>query len=216
MCVGVSGGGLILSGAMQAVLDAVQKRMGESEVRINAHNRWAAATVRVIGEESKEQRFGQQGVKGVPAHHGKKLSMSPAKVLVCAHLTPLCVDHPLRRQVVPISEPPTPVSPRSRKRRPSFDSLSTKEDGVVEGALVVAPTEGALIQGPTGPTQPLATAAEQHQDEEDLTGFGIDNALYCFSRENVLRAVCIKIATNIWFERASMTVIGFNCVTMAM
>ena len=105
VCVGVWGGGLILSGAIQAVLDAVQKRMGESEVRINAHNRWAAATVRVIGEESKEQQFGKQGVKGVPAHHGKKLSMSPAKVLVCAHLCPLCVDTTCSRFVRSLSHP---------------------------------------------------------------------------------------------------------------
>jgi len=155
---------------MQAVLDAVGKRMGESATRIQAHNRWAGAAVRVIGEDN---------------------TSSPAKV-------------------VPSSEdssqgPPTPVSPRGL--RTSFDTLST--ESTVLDTVVVTPTESAAMV--------IIPDADPHVDEDDdLEAFGIRKSLYCLLRTNCLRAALIKVAQNVWFERASMTVIGFNCITMAM
>lgn len=80
----------------------------------------------------------------------------------------------------------------------SFDSQGTKKDQNSE--LQLAGAETAVLE----------------EESDHNSGFGIPDALWCFTRQNPLRRVCIIVVSNPWFERASMTVIGFNCVTLAL
>ena len=69
-------------------------------------------------------------------------------------------------------------------RADSFDSQSTKKDQNSE--LQLAGTETAVLE----------------EESERNSGFGIPDALWCFTRQNPLRRVCIIVVSNPWFERA--------------
>ena len=86
----------------------------------------------------------------------------------------------------------------------------------------VHPDGAPVEKTPTELAQPQHDSSQREQSEPDTANAAWEileyreNACFCIKREWCIRRVLTLLVRNVWFERLSLTMIGLNCVTLAL